>query len=475
MSDLTAAIPKGRQAYMSVSERVLGECRVVGTELSKKPPGVLKLLCPLLVAGFLKLIADYDRSVRQHKTFRDSERQLSVCTAAFRCALSRVIERFDTVNMSNKFGRFMILQNLDCVPELLEFSVSMQNLVDETANLATAIQHLKRLQVFKYPTYCTDEVIFQLRLHCPRLAEVDVSHSANVTNASAPHIIQLTELKLLHLAGTQIDGENYGFIISKLPNIACIGFWQYWNSVLFHNGMEKLDRITHISGRFHDMDALSQMCPNTTNISLFSDLRDLSSLTALNALRALELCNIPYDRSNLNVVLRDIGHRLQDLTLLYSSSVNLQDIVTLCPSLVNLSLRRCTFLHFNTPFDPQLPHFRNLININVKTNHRDLTDFRHIRYYVSLETIYFSMVSIFTVEFVREIISLGTFTQLKVFNVQERWPGTLTMKALQLLIRHCPQLKRIEGLINCPRLDNLAIRKLKRQILKQNFDLAIEY
>jgi hypothetical protein len=91
-----------------------------------------------------------------------------------------------------------------------------------------------------------------------------------------------------------------------------------------------------------------------------------------------------------------------------------------------------------------------------------------------LETIHLTAVNIFTVGFLREIISLGTFKQLEVFRIAECPPGALTMKALELLIGHCPLLKCIEELGHCPKLDIFDMYDLKYEIWKQNFDLVIE-
>jgi hypothetical protein len=90
-----------------------------------------------------------------------------------------------------------------------------------------------------------------------------------------------------------------------------------------------------------------------------------------------------------------------------------------------------------------------------------------------LEALHLEFVDIFTDEFVKEIVSLGTFKQLEVFHIVEYWPGALTMEALQLLIQHCPRLKRIEGLSSCQLLTGPLVEKLKRKILKQNLDLEI--
>jgi hypothetical protein len=52
--------------------------------------------------------------------------------------------------------------------------------------------------------------------------------------------------------------------------------------------------------------------------------------------------------------------------------------------------------------------------------------------------------SSFNVEFVREILNLGTYKELEVLRVQETEPHLINEKALELLIGHCPLLKLIE-------------------------------
>jgi hypothetical protein len=58
--------------------------------------------------------------------------------------------------------------------------------------------------------------------------------------------------------------------------------------------------------------------------------------------------------------------------------------------------------------------------------------------------------------------------------VRELRPGALTMEALELLIKHCPHLKNIDGLKCCPLLSPDVIQELKRRIVAQNFDLQIK-
>jgi hypothetical protein len=138
--------------------------------------------------------------------------------------------------------------------------------------------------------------------------------------------------------------------------------------------------------------------------------------------------------------MRGIGHRLTDLDLFGAKRVNLRDIITLCPSLVNLAVLGSTYLRLNAnqPFDHQLPHFRNLIHLEIEIFSRQTTNFSFIRYYEGLKNILLKNINIFTVDFVRKIITLGTFKQLVVLELQEHGRGALTIEALRMLIGHCP-------------------------------------
>jgi hypothetical protein len=73
-----------------------------------------------------------------------------------------------------------------------------------------------------------------------------------------------------------------------------------------------------------------------------------------------------------------------------------------------------------------------------------------------------------------EVVRSGTLANLEEFCVEEIQPGALTMEALELLIKHCPHLKAIEGLSYCPLLYCNDIQELKRRISAQNLDLQIK-
>jgi hypothetical protein len=477
MNTLYNAHQSGDEAYSLAVRRVSGECREMEEEISILPPDLLRVLSPRLAAEYVECLSGSQLTTTSNveQDWRGAI-HWTACKVIFRSVLNRFIQSFDTDTMSNFFGRIIILENLDSVPHLLELDMEGSCTFDRLELLPSMIHHLTNLRTFKCPYYCNDEIILQLRLHCPNLTHVDFACSLAVTNTSAEHLMELKKLKFLDLRVTRIDVKHYGLILSHLPHIGNVCYNVYVHDVLAHITAEKLDSITHIRGSFQNFHALSQKCPNTTNISLCCICTKLTGLTAFSALRVLEIVRLPYDTTEMSAVLLDIGSRLTDLKLREVGEINLHEIVTLCPSLLNLSLTNCSDSHsdHNAPFDCQLLHFRNLLNLEIINYGEYRVCESFIRNYINLKTIYLENVSVFTDELVREIVRLGTLTQLEVLHIEECPLGALTEEGLQLLIRHCPLLKRIEGLSRAPNLKDCFIKHLNIQMLEQNFDLVFK-
>jgi hypothetical protein len=337
------------------------------------------------------------------------------------------------------------------------------------------IHHLTHLQVFTYRIYCTDDVIEQLGLNCSHLKKVDVHRSDGVTNASVEHLLQLRELQFLDLARTRIDSQHYALLLSELPQIKNIAFSYEEGNILHYISVENRDRISHVSALVNDISMLTQKCRNITNLDIIFQV-DLSGLAALTALRTLLIVGADYAESNLKAVLTRIGPRLTDLTLNQIRRVNLQDIVMLCPSLENLSLSGGSVLPLNarTILDPQLPHFRNLISLQLRWCSINATFYNYIRHYVSLKRVLFYHIQFFTLEFMRELVRSSTFANLEEFDIIACRPWFLTVEAVELLIQNCPHLKIIKGLKTSQHLQPHVIEKLKHRILVRNFNIDIE-
>jgi hypothetical protein len=93
---LLKAMNRDEAACKDVFDTVMEGCRQMEEEISKLPPGILKLLSPRLANEFAKLIRIRDCMFRcfPHDSL-GLRSHYSVCKAMFRSVLSRFIEKFD--------------------------------------------------------------------------------------------------------------------------------------------------------------------------------------------------------------------------------------------------------------------------------------------------------------------------------------------------------------------------------------------
>jgi hypothetical protein len=99
--------------------------------------------------------------------------------------------------------------------------------------------------------------------------------------------------------------------------------------------------------------------------------------------------------------------------------------------------------------------------------------FAFISHYVSVKTVELKFTEDFD-RFLREILNLGTYKQLEVLRLQRTGFRLINKKPLELLIEHCPLLKRIEFVGTTNASERYILKELKRQILQKNFDLTIK-
>jgi hypothetical protein len=280
-----------------------------------------------------------------------------------RSVLTSCTKTYDTQDISSSFAQSLVIQTLDSVPKLTTFCLDTETKIDHSALLASMIRHLPNSKKFQYEYHYTDELIEQLRLHCRYLRKVSFKKSTRVTDASAQHLMQLRELVFVHLDLTRFTFQSYGLLLSELPKISNIVFWQPYSNFLDYIAIESLNTILYVSGYVRDFNILTQKCPNITHLNMYWCIADLTSLTDLTSLRSLRIARGSYISANLKAALQGIGHRLTELSLNQVRKVNLVDIVTLCSCLEYLVLERCKFIQFhsNIPLDPELPHFKSLI------------------------------------------------------------------------------------------------------------------
>jgi hypothetical protein len=473
---LFTAARTGGERYLHQTEIVRKQSDDLRDSLRDLGPQVLKDFIPKIARTFLDMITEYDQTIRPFvRGSADEETHNTGCKNILLSILSENTQHYDTLRISSSFAQSLVIHTLDSVPELTKFCLDTETEIDHSALLATKIRHLPNLLEFQYEYHCTDEVIEQLRLHCRYLRKVSFKNSTRVTDASVQHLMQLRELVFVHLEDTSCSLESYGSLLSELPRISNIVFWLPYSDLLRHIARERIHTISHVSGNISNINILTQKCPNITNLNMSWLIEDMTSVTALTALRSLQIAHGDYGVNNLNAVLQSIGHRLTELCLTEVWTVNLADIVTLCSCLENLVLDRCIFLPLDphTTIDPKSPHFKSLISLKITKSPNDTTDYLHLRYYVNLEFMSCRGVDIFTEDFVRDAVRRGTLRNLECFYIRESGHGALTMKALELLINHCQELRSVGYAKSWPRFNPGLIRDFKRGILLRNSDLEL--
>jgi hypothetical protein len=473
---LLAAAQTGRDLYFLCADIVQIHSNEIHGCLTEVPKHILEDFIPKLARRFLDMITEYDERNRQLQLrIWNEETHNTVCKGMLRSLLTRTTERYDTLGIASSFAQSLVIQTLDSVPRLTVFCLDTQVAIDHSALLATKIRHLPKLRVFQYEYHCTDEVIKQLRLHCPDLMKINFRYSNMITNGSVHHLMELRQLLFVHFEGAELSSASYALLLSELPSILNIEFWASSINVLRHIRREILDTILYVKGYVRNINILTQKCPNIRTLNMYWLTEDMTSVRALTALRSLQITNGDYGMYNLNTVLQDIGHRLTELRLKNTVNVNINDMVTLCSGLECLVLEICRFLPLRAyePLDPQLPHFKSLISLTITKRPDDNTDFRYLRHYVNLKTIECRGVYIFTHDFVSDCVNRGRFRNLERFHINEAWQGGLTMQSIELLIQHCEHLKSVGYLATWANLNPFLIRDLNQSILFRNFDLEI--
>jgi hypothetical protein len=452
---------------------VFRESREIQRSLSELPCSLQEMMSPQLTRKFADLITKYDSTVRKlNLRFWKKAKHDSLCLAMFRSVLTPYIYEYDNKIISDNFTEDLVIRTLVRVPALrtLRLPYVYARHRYKPALQAGMIHHLKHLQEFTYERYCTDEVIEQLAMNCSHLKKVSLYRSPGVTNAAVPRLLQLRELQFLDLVDTRIDTKHYGLLLSQLPQIKNMEFHYNDENIFDYIAVKNLDSISHVT------ICLSHWYCELTDLQLNKLKVDLLGLAALTELRTLRISWLHDDTLNLKAVLTGTGAKLTDLSLESCRNVNLQDIVTLCPSLKILAVvnSSCLPLNPDAPLDPRLPHFRNLISLSIIRVDGGETMLNSIRYYVSLKRFLFSDVDIFTVEFMREVLNSGVFANLEVFEILQNEPGALPMEAVELLIERCSHLKIIRGLGTCKQIKSSFILELKYRLLVRNLDLEMK-
>jgi hypothetical protein len=241
---LREAAKTGSEAYLKETENVRADCDKLHDLIASLP------LAPTVITMILEFVAMYDEScsVLKDASGYEEEEHNNLCAKMFRVVLFACTRAYETKFISSSFAQKLIIQTLDCVPNLIILAFNTKTEMDYSALLASNIHHLTKLQSFEYHYHCTDDVVEQLGLHCSKLRTVILSYSEAVTDVSVQHLMKLRDLEHVNLVITSITCELYGTLLSELPRIDVIMLMLPEYDSLAHITKENLYTITQYIG-----------------------------------------------------------------------------------------------------------------------------------------------------------------------------------------------------------------------------------
>jgi hypothetical protein len=477
ITTLREATRAGSEAYLKETQNVTADCDSVHEFLTSLLIRISAHQATLIMKETVTVITNYDDSCYELKwaMWYQEEMHNAVCVKILGAVLLSNTTEYETKRMSSSFAQKLIIQTLDCVPNLTILCFDTEIEMDNSALLSTNIHHLKKLQHFHYEYHCTDEVVEQLSLHCTELKTINVKYSRAVTDTSVQHLMKLKELEYVYLMYTTISYQLYGSLLSELPSIGNIATMSATCDVLDHISKEKLHTIKQYVGLIHNVDNITQKCPNLTTAEVYGLDQDLTNFIALTRLVNLQIMVGNSEKCNLTGVLIGMGNRLSSLSLFCIRNVNIANLVMLCSPLKSLVLEACTFvpLNGNAELDTELPHYRNLTEFKLVGNSCHQIDFRHLRHYVNLQILECKGVNILTDGFIRDAMRQGAFRNILRFWVEESGHGALTMRTVELLLQHCEHLREIGLMRSWRRVTPSQCSHLVERMRTMNIDLNI--
>jgi hypothetical protein len=101
--------------------------------------------------------------------------------------------------------------------------------------------------------------------------------------------MKLRKLEYVYLMYTAISYQNDGSLISELPSIGNIVMMSGSCDALDHISKEKLYTIKQYAGLIHNIDNITQKCPNLTTAEIYVFNHDLTNFIPLTRLVNLQI------------------------------------------------------------------------------------------------------------------------------------------------------------------------------------------
>jgi hypothetical protein len=315
--------------------------------------------------------------------------------------------------------------------------------------------------------------VIELGRHCKLLKILNVRSSKFVTDYCLEDLLNLQSLEKLYVGGTAISETCYAILLSSLPRIQNISWRGSAEGVLQNITQECLPLLNEFTARVKDASLLTQKCPRIKHLSIHLDTGNLSDFIQLTDVVALELSHCDYVINNVIILFEHMGKRLTKLDLFGVEHVDFKQIVRCCSVLRILVFRYCrVMLSRYTFFNRQLPHFKSVKVIKLRSN----PDFKHFHIYLN----HYVNLEVFDAQFVAEvedvtlsdILNTGGFRKLSEIVIRDC--GHLTLQTAMLLIEKCDNLSVLGNLNGWPDMRCDDTKALFHYVKTNNLSLTVK-
>jgi hypothetical protein len=308
-----------------------------------------------------------------------------------------------------------------------------------------------------------------LSKYCPHLKNISVPKSRGLEGDCVEHLLKFRHLHTLNVAGTSLSSVNYEALLSGLPHLQGIFWFDPIDSVLL-NLPACLPLVTTFCGKISDADLLVQKCPNLNEVIVISSIGDISTLGQVRSIVDIMVINSCWITIGFSNVIRSLGATLTALEFHRIVNISVDDIIHYCTVLNCLVFKQCEIKNSEI-VDCNLPHFHNLKKLRLMRN-TEAFDFRYILHmYVNLNEFLVADSSVMDDSLIREIVTAGGFTHLTKFVVHKC--GYMSIDTAWLLVQSCPNLTVLGNICSWSGMRTDDVDKFLNFVIDNHLQLSV--
>ncbi|KDR13193.1 uncharacterized protein LOC110835585 isoform X1 [Zootermopsis nevadensis] len=438
---LRSAVVKGRQHWLLEMKIVQEECAQLRGFLATLPvPGVLDIIVAQSVENLIKVLSSFNnfRVVPRLNTSYDRELNRNICINMLKSVLLPCLYTCNIRNVDSAFVQEIIVNLLYLNPKVIDLQLSV--ICDKYCLqlLLERIPSLIDLQGFQLRLTCTNAIVIKLSEYCTKLTKLFVEDCAFVDDDSVEHLLKLANLVNLNVANTSISNEGYITLLSRLPLVQNIIWYDDLDIVLTYVARCLLS-VRKIIGSISNSSLVAPICPNVKHVILLSISNDISGLKELKSVNAISFFQCSSTVINLRAAITDMGSTLTRVDMHQVVNIDIDNLIYFCPvlKLLIIAYSQMTGSEHNF-FDRELPHFKSVREIRLKQNWGayDFCSLLHL--YINLEICYVVGMDRVDDVFVGRLLTFGGFKHVTEFVIDNG--GYLSMPTVQLIMKNCLNL-----------------------------------